>query len=254
MNDLSRHTMTHDRPAPPRIDWSTSAAFLDFDGTLVDLAPRPDDVRLAPAERGLLERLSGRCNGGVAILSGRDLESLRPHLDGLPVILSGSHGAQIEINGDPVLVPGAGAGIEKAFAGLRPFARANGLLIERKAAAIAVHYRAQPEMANEVTARIDGLAAAHRGLKAVHGKMVSELASKDYSKGTALIQLCNHPQFAGRTPVAVGDDTTDEDMFRAARSVGGIGIKIGAGQTAADYRFETRADMTRWLADTLEDC
>ncbi len=246
--------MPHDRSAPPRVDWSASAAYLDFDGTLVDLAPRPEDVRLGTRERTLLQALTERCSGGVAILSGRDLENLRPHLDGLPVILSGSHGAQIDINGDPTLVPGAGVGIEAAFNVLKPFADANGLLIERKAAAIAVHYRAQPAMADEVTARIDNLAAGHPGLKPVHGKMVSELASKEYSKGTALIQLSNHPRFARRTPVAIGDDTTDEDMFRAARSVGGIGIKIGAGQTTANYRFETRADMTRWLAETLEDC
>ncbi|MGC0225635.1 trehalose-phosphatase [Pseudooceanicola nitratireducens] len=242
----------HDLPAPPRVDWARSAAYLDFDGTLVDLAPRPEDVRLDRDNVDLLCRLSVRCNGGVAILSGRDLESLRPHVKDLPVVLSGSHGAQIEINGDPALVPGAGAGIQDAFRRLTPFANARGLLIERKAAAIAVHYRAHPEMETEVRSKIEDMATAHSGLKSVHGKMVSELASKDYNKGTALIQLSNHPQFSNRTPVAIGDDTTDEDMFRAARSIGGIGIKIGAGLTAADYRFETRAELSDWLAETLE--
>ncbi|MBL3706100.1 trehalose-phosphatase [Sulfitobacter sp. BDSS02] len=244
--------MMNDLTTPAPVDWKTSAIYLDFDGTLVDLAPRPDEVWLPERESRLLTTLSKRCEGGVAILSGRDLENLRPFLRGLPVILSGSHGAQIEINGDPTLVPGADWDVEAVFHSLKPFAEDNDLLIERKTAAIAVHYRTRPDLANDVKATVERLASSHHGLKPVHGKMVSELASNEYNKGSALIQLSNHPQFAGRMPVAVGDDTTDEDMFVAAQSIGGIGIKIGLGRTAARYRFKTRRNFVTWLSHTLE--
>lgn len=254
MTDAAHPTIMRDFPILPSVDWTKSAAFLDFDGTLVDFAPRPEDVRLADTERDLLNSLYDRCNGAVAILSGRDLDSLRPHLQGLPVIRSGSHGAQIEIDGIPSLAAGAGEGIETAFRILKPIADDSDLLIERKAAAIALHYRARPEMECEVKANIDRLASEHAELKAVHGKLVSELASNAYNKGTALLQLGDHPQFAGRIPVAVGDDTTDEDMFKAARSIGGLGIRIGPGPTAANYRFETRRNFVTWLAQSLELC
>ena len=107
-------------------------------------------------------------------------------------------------------------------------------------------------MRAQVIGLIDRLAETCQEMTPLHGNMVSELTLRDYSKGTALIQLINHPAFAGRRPVAIGDDTTDENAFRAAKSIGGLGLRIGSAETEANHVFDTRSDFVDWLEQTLE--
>lgn len=236
----------------PVVDWRECAAFLDFDGTLAPLEDHPDQVALPDREKRLLLNLLDRCDGAVAILTGRELANIRQYFTGIPVVLSGSHGAEIDILGDPKLVPGADVEMERCYAAAKAMADEHGLLIEKKAAAIALHYRGRPDMRDPVVSLIDSLVDTCKEMTPLHGNMVSELTVSDYSKGTALIQLINHPAFAGRRPIAVGDDTTDENAFRAAKSIGGLGLRIGGTETEASHVFATRADFVDWLEQTLE--
>jgi trehalose 6-phosphate phosphatase len=85
------------------------------------------------------------------------------------------------------------------------------------------------------------------------GKMVVEVKPKGADKGAALRRAMTRPPFAGRRPVFAGDDATDEDAIAAALALGGVGIKVGAGETRAALRAEDPAAFRRWLLARLED-
>ena len=241
------------RTAPPMPDWQRSAVFLDFDGTLAPLEERPENVRISEEMAGLVARLVSSTDGAVAVLSGRALDDLAARLGGVSVALSGSHGLEVLRPGeprpdtDPVT---ESPGLSGAFGDLDAFARGFGLLIERKPGAVALHYRSDPDHAAACMAAVEAAAATHR-LRVMHGKMVSEAALPGVDKGAALHGFLAQPPFAGRVPVMIGDDVTDEDGFRAAQALGGFGIKIGPGPTEAMYRLGAPADLADWLHASL---
>lgn len=242
-------------PAPPPagIDLSSHAFFLDFDGTLVPIAQRPQDVRLATQTRALLERLTRATGGAVAIVSGRALGDLRGHLGGLDLALSGSHGHELHLPGAPetaapeTAAPAPPPALESVFRALSPLAQAESLLIERKAGAVALHYRNRPDLADDCRAALE-TAAIGAGLRALHGNMVSEALMPGGDKGIALARLLGLPPFRGRVPVMIGDDTTDEDGFRAAQARGGFGLRIGGTVTAARHHVPTMDEALDWLS------
>ncbi|MEY8837672.1 trehalose-phosphatase [Cribrihabitans sp. XS_ASV171] len=238
----------------PVPDWSRSAVFLDFDGTLAPIAPRPDDVRLRRRERALVDRLLDLTEGAVAILTGRDLAVIEAYFEGLPVSLAGSHGAEIAVPGRSTLRPAEDGVLANAFGVLSTFATQHELLLERKAGALALHYRSNPELESKVLDLVDRLALSDPGrLKPLHGRKVSEITLRGYDKGTALDSLMQYPPFASRNPVAIGDDTTDEDAFRAAQARGGLGLRIGAVPSSAQHRFPDRDAFIDWLEATTRD-
>ena len=77
----------------------------------------------------------------------------------------------------------------------------------------------------------------------VPGKMVLEARLKGITKGTALRAFMREEPFLGRTPIFIGDDKTDEDAFIAAQDLGGVGIKLGEGETAARMRIANVASV-----------
>ncbi|HEY0411980.1 MAG TPA: trehalose-phosphatase [Allosphingosinicella sp.] len=234
-------------PPPPLPD--DAALFLDFDGTLVELADTPASIQVPPGLQGLLERVSRRLGGRLAIVSGRPIADLERHAGPLAVALSGSHGAELRLVGRPVSAPPPPAGLAAARAQVARFARtAQGLLVEEKPAGVALHYRRSPAEAERVRAFMDGL-AVRTGLRLQHGKMVAELLPAGADKGEALRRIMREPPFAGARPLFVGDDLTDEHAFEAAAALGGGGILAGpARATAARWRLDGVAAVTSWLA------
>ena len=231
---------------------SRIALFLDFDGTLVAIADRPDAVRVTPEIAALLPRLTGTTNGATAIISGRALAEIDAFLAPLTLPAAGSHGVERRrASGDIVPPPGANDALDAAVSRIRDHARRHDLLMEDKGGGAAIHFRAQPALEAETRALVDGAADAP-GLRAIHGHMVAELSLEGLDKGAALAAFMDEPPFAGRIPVAIGDDTTDEDAFRAAQSRGGLGIRIGLADTAARASFDTIDLFHRWLADTAD--
>ena len=251
---MCSHTNTQRSSAasgPPSVDWSECAAFLDFDGTLAPLADHPTDVTLPGRETDILRRLHAQTGGAVAILSGRDLTGIRPYFKSLPLVLSGSHGAEIDFPDDEDVEVAAFTIPRASRDRLEHYAEAHDLLLERKAAAYALHYRTHPELAEEIRALVEEVAASDPDtLRALHGRMVGEVAVRGHDKGTALTALMERPVFRARRPVAVGDDTTDEDAIRAAQRLGGIGLRIGTAPTEADYAFPDREAFVDWLASS----
>jgi trehalose 6-phosphate phosphatase len=126
-------------------------------------------------------------------------------------------------------------------------------VLEDKGAGIALHYRHAPPCEEEVRGVARALAAEHR-LRLLYGKMVVEILAGETTKGDALIELMQGAPFAGRIPVAVGDDVTDEDAFAAALRLGGVGVLVGPSRaTAARCALPDVAAVRAWLAQAAPE-
>jgi trehalose 6-phosphate phosphatase len=224
----------------------TDALFLDFDGTLAEIGPEPDAIRLDAATAAALRILAGHLLGAVAILSGRDLRDLAGRTSDA-LWRAGGHGLEI-------LAPGATPPgpppppPEALLAPLRAAARRPGVRLEIKGPVAALHYRAAPDAEAACLAAAVEAAASCPGHLHQPGKMVVEVKPETAHKGLALRRMAAMPPFAGRRPLMFGDDTTDEDAIAAAETIGGIGVKIGAGATAASLRAPDPAALRAWLA------
>lgn len=229
---------------------------LDFDGTLSPIVERPEQAALPPGTAGALERLAGRFP--VVIVSGRGAADVRSRvgLDG--VWYAGSHGFEItDGRGRPV--PGNPAarherlvgeldGIERSLR--ERFGETDGLLVERKPFGVAVHYRLLPSAEAEVVAAAGGLAGARPDLEVVHGKRVAEIRpAVEWHKGTAFLWVAGRLRPDGAGPlVYLGDDTTDEDAFRAVAGRGtGILVAEEPRPTAATYLLRDPDEVRRFL-------
>jgi trehalose 6-phosphate phosphatase len=240
--------------APPLSLLEDAALFLDFDGTLVELAETPDAIEVSGELQPLLERLTQRLGGRVAIVSGRPIEDLERYLALAGVSVSGSHGVELRLAGQALRAGEPPGGVADARAAVRRFAEtAPGLLVEEKPAGVALHYRQAPGQAQSVgefMARI----AEQTGLSLLHGKMVAELRPPGADKGTAIRAMMAEPPFAGARPVFVGDDITDEDGFQMVSEMGGAGILVGPPRaTAALWRLDDVPAVARWLTDAGGD-
>lgn len=246
-NHRNETSIAPELPAP-----GDTALFLDFDGTLVEIAPRPDAVELAPGIGEVLGALHARTEGRVAIVSGRrlaDLERIMPEYRG---VLVGSHGAEWRIEGEYAT---AGQGDGTAFDATRDMLRAwvahhDGVLLEEKPVSLVLHYRQAPEHGSRCAEILAALAQVMPGFVVRPSKMAVELMPENVSKKRAVQDLLE--RWPGRVPIAIGDDRTDEDMFDAVNAGAGYGIKVGEGDTAARFRLDDVAGvhdlLQSWLA------
>lgn len=237
-------------PLPP--DPAAWALFLDIDGTLLDIAPTPEGVIIPATLPPLLDSLTRRLSGALALISGRslaDIDRLFPQrtdaagIHGAEWRMSGKSAARTDDRGQDLVPDDLVTGIETQ-ARLLP-----GVLVERKPRSVALHYRSAPEHATAVHALAE--AAVRRApspLRLLRGKAVIELIPAGAGKGKAIEQFMQTPPYAGRTPVFVGDDVTDEDGFITINRMGGISIYVGGNPTAARCRFSSPAAVRQWLA------
>ena len=240
-------------PPPPALSSiSNPALFLDFDGTLVEIAARPGAIEVAPGLPALLAALGARLGGRLAIVSGRAIADLDRYVGGARVALAGSHGGELRLAGEAAPRVFAEPMPETAMAAVRAFAAARpGVLIEDKPLGLAIHYRAIPAAERDALELAGELAARH-SLATKRGKMVVELISSGVDKGRAVARLCAAAPFGGGTPVFVGDDVTDEDGFRAAAAHGGWGVLVGPERaTAARVRLANVTAVHAWLRAPL---
>jgi trehalose 6-phosphate phosphatase len=249
MNDRHGHP-------PPLLPLDRIALFLDFDGTLVDLAPRPGDVSVPPSLVELLETLHCRTGGAVAVVSGRPLADIDRLLAPLHLPGAGTHGAELrETSGGAVHLPG-----EPLPGTLRDNLNSlakelqsqwHGLSIEDKTSAIALHYRLAPEAEPALRAGLDRLELPP-GWQVLAGHCVYEIRARALNKGAAVTALSAAPPFAGRVPVAVGDDRTDLEALASAVALGGHGIAVGDLQApAVTWRLPDVAAVRDWLRRLL---
>jgi len=243
---LASLSMTDLPPPPPSLDGIS--LFLDFDGTLVDLAPHPDAVEVTGGLLARLDRLADALPGRVAIVSGRSLAQLDAMLGtmGGRIAMAGSHGAERRVPGDPQAASEPPPALALAADTLAAAAARHGLVFERKTFGAALHYRQQPEA--EATARqVAAEVAETHALVLQHGKMMAEVRAPG-SKGEAVCALLAGAAMAGTRPLFFGDDVTDEDGFEAAAGRGGAGVLVGAPRdTAARYGLPGPAALLEWL-------
>ena len=240
---------TQVRSAPPPLD-ASAALFLDVDGALLPFADTPDGVVVPPPLVARLRALHARLEGALALVSGRRIESLDALFAPLRLACAGLHGLERR-NGDaieraPVASGEALARVREA--GLQVAAKYDGALVEDKGPALAFHWRADELAASD----FEGLAAMAvmelPGYHLQHGDRVVEIKPEGADKGTAIEAFLREPPFAGRMPVFVGDDLTDEHGFEAVNLRGGTSVLVGAREpSAARYALHDVAAVHRWL-------
>ncbi len=239
-------------PAPPRDLLVGASLFLDFDGTLVTLADRPEAVEVPATLHPLLARLGEALNGRLAIVSGRDVDTLRGRFCLEAVPIAGSHGSEISLRPGAIDRPEAPKSLAiagRAFDDLA--ATEDGLLVERKPLGVCLHYRRAPEREADCR-RLAGELAQLHGLHLQDGKMMAELRAGDDHKGSAIAKLMERDPFSAGTPVFLGDDVTDEDGFKAVRDMGGHAILIGEPrETTAQYLLADVAAVHQWLEEGI---
>ncbi len=231
-----------------------TAFFLDFDGTLVELAKTPDDVRLSARARAILAGLAHASNGAVALISGRSMDRLDTLLAPLKLPAAGLHGAERRAaHGAISRIAVDRAPLIQMQQALEQMVRAHpGCLLEHKGAALALHYRLArgdaQKIAQAALRAIERLVAQAADQYTVQrGKMVFEIKPKQADKGRAIEAFLAEPPFAGRTPFFAGDDLTDEAGFVTVNARGGWSVKIGVGETTARARLASSSALFDWL-------
>ena len=240
-----------DRPPPaPQRNW---AYFLDFDGTLVDIADRPEGVRVKQELVGLLSKVNQITDDAVVLVSGRPISDLDHHLKPLKLRASGLHGLEYRLdpNGPIIRCGLRAAALDAARSALAAFARSHeGVQIEDKGRTISVHFRRAPEYkAQAQRATDDALSALGPEFVRLSGKMVFELKPRNVHKGQVVDKFMNSPAFSKRLPVFVGDDVTDEDGFSACNARGGVTVRVGKANmpTKATFRLRDVEAVEDWL-------
>lgn len=235
-------------PWPPR-----PALFLDLDGTLLEIADHPERVVPSARLRALLPALPLATDGAVALISGRRIEELDRILAPHSFVAAGVHGLQRR-DGQGRMLPAA---VERLPDAVRERVDAfvadhPGLMLEDKHVSLAVHYRARPELETEIHRFVDELQSLlPSDVEMLLGRKVVEIKPSVANKGEAIRAFMAEPPFAGRTPVFVGDDVTDEAGFRAVNELGGESIKVGQGATDAHWRLANVRAVLGWLEDVV---
>jgi len=222
------------------------ALFLDFDGTLAEIGPDPAAIFMPDDTPAHLQALAGRLGGALALISGRDLRDLARRTPDC-IWRVGGHGLEVLAPGD-ALPPPPPPPPDALLAALRPATETPGVRIEVKGPVVAVHFRAAPDAEESCRAAAIDAVQACPDYRFQAGKMIVELKPKGADKGAALRSLADRAPFAGRRPVMVGDDATDEDAMAAARDLGGIAVKVGSGDSLAGLRAPDPEAVRAWLA------
>lgn len=228
-----------------------SALFLDFDGTMVDIAPQPHAVHVPQPLIDALRWLHDELEGAVAIISGRPIAQIDALIAPLQLAVAGVHGAERRGTDGQVTLLSTHP-LEHVEAVARSLAAAHaGLLVENKRGSLALHYRQAPELETLCVEAMQEAVAASPGLNLLRGKMVVEAKPGGASKGRAIEAFLHEPPFAGRSPIFIGDDITDEVGFATVQRLGGLGIKVGPGTTVAWQRIADPEALRRDLAAAM---
>ena len=205
-----------------------AALLLDLDGTLLDIAPTPDAVVVPPDLLDVLRTLRQLLGDAVAVITGRPVETIDRLLGDAVFAVAGEHGGAIRhapggLLERPVL-PAPPA--ELVTAAQRLVAQHAGAIFEPKARGFSLHYRAVPAAGPALRDGLAALLAGHDAFELLTGNMIWEVRPRGVDKGTAVARLMERAPFAGRLPVFLGDDVTDEDGIAAAASMGGAGLHV----------------------------
>jgi trehalose 6-phosphate phosphatase len=227
---------------------------LDVDGTLVEIADTPSAVVVDPSLNTLISGVAQRLNGALALVSGRSIATIDQLFAPLKLPAAGQHGAERRDASGALWAAGRAReeSLEGARASLRAFVASHpGTLFEDKGRTVAVHYRLAPEFEASVRRAVAAAAAPLDARYEVQaGNQVFEIKPKGFSKATAAEAFMSERPFAGRTPVFVGDDLTDEPGLRFVERSGGVSIAVGD-RLSGQWHLENPREVRRWLAAIL---
>lgn len=228
------------------------ALFLDVDGTLLEHALHPQAVTVSRELRRLLEGLLAAAGGAVAVISGRSVEDIDRLFAPLCLAAAGQHGTERRSSSGalhrhaPPLEHLARAAAEL----VRLTAAHEGLVLENKGMTLALHYRMAPALRALAEREMRRIAESlGNEFELQHGKFVFELKPGGRDKGSAIAEFMKEAPFAGRLPVFLGDDLTDEYGFKVVNRLGGHSVKVGTGDTTARWSLPDAAAVRRWLGE-----
>jgi trehalose 6-phosphate phosphatase len=223
--------------------YGRDAFLLDLDGTLIDIAPTPDAVTVAYGLLDNLRRLRARCGGALAVVTGRSLNEVDVLMGDAPFAVAAEHGTVMRhASGEMPITYAVGDVPADWLIYAKKIAAANpGVVLERKRHGFVLHYRGAPSAGTAIEQALRALLHGVDGFTLLAAKMAWEVRPAGVDKGFAVRAIMARAPFAGRLPVFVGDDSTDEDGIAAAVSLGGVGFRV-------DDMFGEPADVRAWIA------
>lgn len=239
-------------PIPlPSMNLRELAILLDVDGTILDIASTPGGVRVPESLRQTLAQLSRKTGGALALVSGRSLGDLDLLFAPLRLPAVGGHGAELRASANGAAEAARSQPLDgrlrDRLAGIAD--SAPGVLVEDKGYAMAVHYRLAPDQERSVKRAVATIRADWPGdsIEVLPGKSVLEIKAAGFNKGAAIRTLMQHKPFAGRRPIFIGDDTTDETAFAMLPEFDGIGYSVGREVPGTSYCFAAPSEVRHWL-------
>lgn len=224
------------------------ALFLDIDGTLLDIAQTPQGVIVPPLLTETLGRTFRNLGGALALISGRPLSEIDALFYPLKLPTAGCHGAELRFS--PTGEVEAGLHLHASFINeaksiLEAF---QGISIENKGFALAVHYRQVPHIREQLFDKLCKLVAPfHSELELMTGKKVFEINLRRQNKAMAIERFLKQKPFSKRRPIFIGDDAVDVPAIEYCRRAGGLGIWVGTkcnGDAMPDPQF-----VRNWLTN-----
>jgi trehalose 6-phosphate phosphatase len=228
------------------------ALFLDVDGTLLDLAPRPDAVEVSAALIDGLGAAADRLDGALALISGRAIGELDRLFSPLRLRAAGVHGAELRLSANGAaghdVLPPLPDGLWRELR--RLLDRFPGTFAENKRSGFAVHYRFAPTVELELAGALSQLAARfpqHR-LMVMNGRKVFEIKQPGADKGEAIGRFMASVPFSHRVPVFIADDPViDRSGFETALALGGMGFSVGVELPGLTGCFAEPAAVRAWI-------
>jgi trehalose 6-phosphate phosphatase len=239
--------------APMGLPVEQIGLFLDVDGTLLDIAPRPEAVTVSARLVDDLAAVEQVLDGALALVSGRPIAELDRLFTPLRLCASGVHGAQIRRSPHgPITSLTNGELEEVAWRALAELlGDFPGSYAENKGVSFAVHY-ADPgtdisRLRSALLCLIEDIAAPGKALRLIAGRAVFEVQLAGFDKGRAIRHFMKQKPFLGRRPVFIGDDEIDRPGFDAALAQGGLAYSVGIDLPGVSGTFAAPGAVRTWL-------
>ena len=242
-------------PAPPaNLNPHAVGLFLDVDGTLLEICDTPSSVVADEALIELLNAGNAALDGALCLVSGRSIDEVDRIMSPEKYPVAGAHGSELRVADGRIPASATVSFPDDAAKILQSVVdRHEGLLLERKHGGMSLHYRKAPALEPECRKLVTSLLSdLGDDFRLIAGKMVFEIAPAAHNKGAAIRRIMDEPPFAGRTPVFIGDDVTDEDGFEVVNELDGMTVRVGdIADSKARFTLRDVAAVRRWLRGAI---